>query len=160
MKAPESDRSADSCSIPLDAGLDESLFELRELRDRTRKNALAISAAVIAVTVFLSLGALVVNGDFLAFVLVPGIILAVAVYTGMMRGVKLKYKRLVIPALLKEIDPGLKSEAEYDLGPVPRFSFVFELARHHSLGNKERKAEKVFFLLIPGLIFAFMRCMF
>jgi len=37
---------------------------------------------------------------------------------------------------------------------------LFDFVRHHSLENKERKAEKVFFLLIPGLIFASMRCMF
>jgi len=34
------------------------------------------------------------------------------------------------------------------------------LKKPHSLENKKRKAEKVLFLLIPGLIFALPRCMF
>jgi len=50
--------------------------------------------------------------------------------------------------------------AEYVLGHASHLCFTFELEGHHSLENKEEKAEKVFFLWIPGLIFAPMRCMF
>ena len=120
MKDPEPDRSNDGRSRPLIAGLDESLSELRVIRDQTRKSALSISSVIVAATVLLSLGALIVNGDYLAFVLVPGVILAVTVYTTMMRGVKLKYKKLVIPALLKEIDPGLAYNPE---GYIPKEEF-------------------------------------
>ena len=120
MKDPEPDRSNDGRSRPLIAALNESLAELRELRDRTRKSALSISSVIVAVTVLLSLGAVVVNGDYLAFVLVPGIIIAVTVYTTMMRGVKLKYKKLVVPAMLKEIDPGLAYNPD---GYIPKEEF-------------------------------------
>ena len=120
MKAPEPDRSADAHSRPVIAGLDESLSELRELRDKTRKSALTISASIAAVTVLLSVGAFVINGDFLAFVLVPGLIIAVVVYTQMMNGVKLKYKKLVVPSMLKEIDPGLSYNPS---GCIPKEEF-------------------------------------
>ena len=120
MKDPEPDRSNDGRSRPLIAGLNESLAELRELRDRPRTSALSISSVIVAVTVLLSLGAVVVNGDYLAFVLVPGLILAVVVYTQMMRGVKLKYKKLVVPAMLKEIDPGLAYNPD---GYIPKEEF-------------------------------------
>ena len=120
MKDPEPDRSNDGRSRPLIAGLNESLAALRELRDATRKKALTIAAVIIGATLLLSLGALAVSGDFLAFVLVSGIILAVAVYTGMMRGVRLKYKKLVIPAMLKELDPGLAYNPD---GYIPKEEF-------------------------------------
>ncbi len=119
MKDPEPERSGDERSFPM-AGLDESLAELRELRDATRKKALTYSAAIIGATILLSLGALVISGDFLAFVLVPGIILAVVVYTQMMGGVQLKYKKLVVPALLNELDPGLSYNPS---GYIPREEF-------------------------------------
>ena len=96
MRAPEPDRSSDGHSHPAIAGLNESLSELRALRDMTRKKALAISASIAAATVLLAAGALFVSGDLLAFVLVPGFIIAGVVYTQMMNGVKLKYKKLVI----------------------------------------------------------------
>ena len=111
MKDADPRRSGDGHSRSI-AGLDESLAELRELRDSTRKKALTISGVILAATLLLSLGALAVDGDFLAFVLVPGVILAVVAYTQMMRGVKLKYKKLVVPALLKELDPGLSYNPE------------------------------------------------
>ena len=120
MKDPDPDRSSDGRSRPAIADLNESLSELRELRDRTRKSALTISAIITAVTVLLSIGAFAVNGDFLAFVLVPGIIIAVVVYTQMMQGVKLKYKRLVVPSLLKEIDLGLSYNPT---GCIPKEEF-------------------------------------
>ena len=120
MKDPEPDRSTDGRSRPIIAGLNESLAELRELRDATRKKALTLSAIIVGATLLLSLGALVMSGDYLPFVLVPGIILAVAVYTHMMHGVKLKYKKLVIPAMLKEIDPGLAYNPD---GYIPKEEF-------------------------------------
>ncbi len=120
MKDPEPDRSADRHSRSLIAGLDESLSHLRVLRDMTRKKALTISISIAAVTVLLSVGAFVINGDFLAFVLVPGLIIAVVVYTQMMNGVKLKYKKLVVPSMLKEIDPGL---AYNPSGCIPKEDF-------------------------------------
>ena len=119
MKDPEPDRSNDGRSHSI-AGLNESLADLRELRDATRKKALTISSVIIAATVLLAFGALVIEGDFLAFVLVPGIILAVVVYTHMMRGVKLQYKKLVVPSLLKEIDPGLSYNPS---GCIPKEEF-------------------------------------
>ena len=119
MKDPEPDRSNDGRSRSI-AGLNESLADLRELRDATRKKALTISSVILAATVLLSFGALVVEGDFLVFVLAPGIILAVVVYTHMMRGVKLQYKKLVVPSLLKEIDPGLSYNPS---GYIPKEEF-------------------------------------
>ncbi len=119
MKDPEPDRSNDVRPRFI-AGLDETLAELRELRDATRKKALTLSAVIVAVTVLLSLGALVMSGDFLAFVLIPGIIIAVVVYTQMMGGVRLKYKKLVVPALLKELDPGLSYNPD---GCIPKEEF-------------------------------------
>ena len=119
MKDPEPDRSNDGRSRSI-AGLNESLADLCELRDATRKKALTISSVILAATVLLSFGALVVEGDFLVFVLAPGIILAVVVYTHMMRGVKLQYKKLVVPSLLKEIDPGLSYNPS---GYIPKEEF-------------------------------------
>lgn len=119
MKDPEPDRSNDGRSRSI-AGLNESLADLRELRDATRKKALTISSVILAATVLLSFGALVVEGDFLMFVLAPGIILAVVVYTHMMHGVKLQYKKLVVPSLLKEIDPGLSYNPS---GYIPKEEF-------------------------------------
>ena len=106
MNASDPDRSADGHSRTI-SGLNESLAELRELRDKTRKNALTISAIIVAVAVLLSAGLYAVSGDLLMFVLILGIVLAISTYIGMMNGVKLKYKKLVVPALLKEVDPGL-----------------------------------------------------
>ncbi len=119
MKDPEPDRSNDGRPRTI-AGLDESLADLRELRDATRKKAMTLSCAIAGATVVLSLVALVVEGSFLPVVLVPGIILAVVVYTHMMHGVKLLYKKLVVPALLKEIDPGLSYNPE---GCIPKEEF-------------------------------------
>ena len=120
MKDPDPDRSADGRSRHLIEGLDESLSHLRDLRDMTRKKALTISISIAAATVLLSACAFVINGDFLAFVLVPGLIVAVVVYTQMMNGVKLKYKKLVVPSMLKEIDPGL---AYNPSGCIPKEDF-------------------------------------
>ena len=131
MKDADPRRSGDGHSRSI-AGLDESLAELRELRDSTRKKALTISGVIIGATVLLSLGALAVDGDFLAFVLVPGVILAVVAYTQMMRGVKLKYKKLVVPALLKELDPGLSYNPE---GCIPKEEFRRSKIFSHSIDS-------------------------
>ena len=119
MNASAPDRSADGHSRII-SGLNESLAELRELRDKTRKNALTISAVIVAVTILLSAGLYVVSGDLLMFVLILGIILAISTYIGMMRGVKLKYKKLVVPSLLKDIDPGLAYNPN---GCIPKEEF-------------------------------------
>ena len=119
MKEPESGRSGDRRPLPI-AGLDGSLAELRELRDATRQKALTISFVIAGAALLLSLGALAISGDLLAFVLVPGIILAVVVYTQMMGGVQLKYKKLVVPALLNELDPGLSYNPS---GYIPKEEF-------------------------------------
>ena len=119
MKDPEPDRSNNGRPRSI-AGLDESLAGLRELRDATRKKALTLSAIIVGATLLLSIGALAISGDFLAFVLVPGFILAWTVYTFMMRRVKLLYKRLVVPSLLKELDPGLSYNPE---GHIPKEEF-------------------------------------
>ena len=119
MKEPESGRSGDRRPLPI-AGLDGSLAELRELRDATRQKALTISFVIAGAALLLSLGALAISGDLLAFVLVPGIILAVVVYTQMMGGVRLKYKKLVVPALLHELDPGLSYNPS---GYIPKEEF-------------------------------------
>ena len=120
MKDPAPDRSEDGRSRPLIAGLNESLAGLRELRDATRKKALTIAAVIIGATLLLSIGALAVSGDFLAFVLVSGIVIAAGVYTCLMRRVKLLYKKLVVPSLLKELDPGLSYNPE---GHIPKEEF-------------------------------------
>ena len=125
MKDPDPDRSGNGRSRPAIADLNESLADLRELRDRTRKNALTISAVIIAVTVLLSIGAFAVDGDVLMFVLISGIVLAVSLYIGMMHGVKLRYKKLVVPSLLKEIDPGLSYNPT---GSIPK-----EVFRHSKI---------------------------
>ena len=120
MKDPDPDRSADGHSRPAIAGLNESLSDLRELRDRTRKNALTVSGVILALTVVLTLVSATAGGDFLLVILVPGIILACAAYAGMMRGVRQQYKKLVVPSLLKDIDPGLSYKPT---GCIPKEEF-------------------------------------
>lgn len=119
MKDPDPDRSRGGHSHTI-AGLSETLAALRELRDDTRKKALTLSAIIVAFTVLLSLGTIVLDGSIMMCVLVSGIISAVVVYTQMMRGVRLKYKKLVVPSLLKEIDPGL---AYNPTGCIPKEEF-------------------------------------
>ena len=106
MKASEPDRSPDGHSRTI-AGLNESLAELRELRDGTRKKALTGAFAIVAAAVVITLVVLAAANAFIPFILIFGIVLAVSAYVGMMHGVKLKYKKLVVPSLLKDIDPGL-----------------------------------------------------
>jgi hypothetical protein len=120
MKDPDPDRSTDGHSRPLIAGLNESLSDLRELRDGTRKKALAVSCGIVAVAVVITLVAALAVGAFLMFIPILGIVLAISVYIGMMHGVKLKYKKLVVPSLLKDIDPGL---AYNPTGCIPKEEF-------------------------------------
>ena len=120
MNQPDPDRSTDGRSRPLIAGLNESLAELRELRDKTRKSALTISFIMVGVAVFITVAAAVAADAFMPFILILGIVLAVSTYIGMMHGVKLKYKKLVVPSLLKDIDPGL---AYNPTGCIPKEEF-------------------------------------
>ena len=120
MKDPDPDRSTDGHSRPLIAGLNESLSDLRELRDSTRKKALTVSGGIVAVTAVIAIVAAVAAGAFLMFIPILGIVLAISVYIGMMHGVKLKYKKLVVPSLLKDIDPGL---AYNPTGCIPKEDF-------------------------------------
>ena len=120
MKDPDPDRSNDGHSRSLIAGLDESLANLRRLRDRTRACALISSGAILALTAGISLLVAVYCRDFLMIVVMPGIILACVTYPLMMRNVKLQYKKLVVPSLLKDIDPGL---AYNPSGSIPKTDF-------------------------------------
>ena len=120
MNDPEPDRSNDGHSRSLIAGLDESLSNLRTLRDRTRKNAMILSGVILALTVGGSLLVAMFCRDFLMIVAMPGVVLACVAYTLMMRGVKLQYKKLVVPSLLKDIDPGL---AYNPSGSIPKTDF-------------------------------------
>ena len=120
MKDPDPDRSTDGRSRTAIAGLNESLSDLRELRDKTRKSALTISFIMVGVAVFITVAAAVAADAFMPFILILGIVLAVSTYIGMMHGVKLKYKKLVVPSLLKDIDPGL---AYNPTGCIPKEEF-------------------------------------
>ena len=113
------DRSAEGHSRPI-AGLNETLSELRVLRDKTRKNAMTASGAIIAVTLILFAASAFGGGAMIPAIPIVGIVLACVVYGAMMRGVKLRYKNLVVPALLKEIDPGL---AYNPTGCIPKQEF-------------------------------------
>jgi len=127
MYAHEPDRSTDSCSSALSVELREALSELRERRDRTRKNGLIVSAVAIGLFLLVSAGYMAIeagSGAEAAGMLVGFFLTAVFVaaipYTLMMRRVKLQYNLLVVPALLKEIDPGLAySPEEY----IPKADF-------------------------------------
>ena len=119
MNETEPDRSAEVRSHSI-AGLNETLSELRVLRDKTRKNALTVSGAILAVTLILTIVSLFSEGDMIPMILIFGIVLACVAYGAMMRGVKLQYKKLVVPALLKEIDPGL---AYNPTGCIPKQDF-------------------------------------
>ncbi len=113
MTAPDHDRRND-CGSSSDAGLDKLLAALRAQRDRTRTKALLLSGIVLALVLFLSFAFASASGpqpgatgSFLVL-FIPCFFLSCAPYLLMMRGVKLQYKKLVIPALLKEIDSGLQ----------------------------------------------------
>ena len=118
MKKKEPDQKNDSRSIPLEAGVNEALSEVRELRDRKRKKMLCICAAVVVASALLSFG--LGTGDILFVVLVFGFIIAVGAYRRTMSGVKRQYKLIVIPALLKEIAPELTFDPKKSI-PVEEF---------------------------------------
>ena len=120
MKDPDPDRSTDGHSRPLIAGLNESLSDLRELRDSTRKKALTVTGVIIAIVMVVTVALVAAADAFLPFIPILGIVLAVAIYAAMMHGVKLKYKKLVVPSLLKDIDPGL---AYNPTGCIPKEEF-------------------------------------
>ncbi len=120
MKDPDPDRSTDGHSRPLIAGLNESLSDLRELRDSTRKKALTVTGVIIATAMVITAALVAAADAFLPFIPILGIVLAVAIYAAMMHGVKLKYKKLVVPSLLKDIDPGL---AYNPTGCIPKEEF-------------------------------------
>ena len=124
MNASEPDRSAGGHSRTI-AGLNESLAELRELRDDTRKKALTGAFVIVVLAVVITLAVAAAANAFMPFILILGIVLAVSVYVGMMHGVKLKYKNLVVPSLLKDIDPGL---AYNPSGCIPK-----EVFRHSKI---------------------------
>lgn len=120
MNDPDPDRSTDGHSRPLIAGLNESLSDLRELRDSTRKKALTVTGVIIAIVMVVTVALVAAADAFLPFIPILGFILAVAIYAAMMHGVKLKYKKLVVPSLLKDIDPGL---AYNPTGCIPKEEF-------------------------------------
>ena len=127
MISPESDRYKDGSSSPISAELTDLLADLRLHRDKTRKNALIVSAACVGIFLLICLAYMAseagsgaeAGGMLIGFLLVC-VFLAAVPYALMMRGVKLQYKKLVIPALLKEIDPDLT----YDPGGyIPKEDF-------------------------------------
>jgi len=128
MISPESDRdTTDVRSCPISAELAESLADLRRHRDKTRHNALIVSAVCIGLFLLICLGYMAAEagsgaeaGGMLIGFLITGFFLAAVPYALMMRGVKLQYKKLVIPALLKEIDPDLTYDPE---GHIPKADF-------------------------------------
>ena len=127
MYAHEPDRSSDGCSSSLSVELSEALAKLRERRDRTRKNALIVSGAFVVLLLLVCLGYTAAEagsgaeaGGMLIGFLIMAVFLAAIPYTLMMRGVKVQYSKLVVPALLREIDPGLA----YDpAGYIPKADF-------------------------------------
>lgn len=127
MYSHEPDRTSGEPSHILSPELSQSLADLRARRDRTRKNALIVSAVCIVLFLLLCLGYMAseagsgaeAGGMLIGFLFVAVFVAAVP-YTLMMRGVKLQYSKLVVPALLKEIDPGLS----YDpAGYIPKADF-------------------------------------
>ena len=95
--------SAEKRSILLDAGEKEAFAELCAIRDKTRKKVFIAAAIIYAVPVLL---AYFIDWDYLA-ILLPAYFLVKTVSGWISSDVDCPYKKLVIPALLKEIDPGL-----------------------------------------------------
>ena len=127
MYSHEPDRTGGEPASTLSPELAESLAELRLRRDKTRKNALIVSAVCLVLFLLVSLAYMASEagsgaeaaGMLVGFFL-TAVFLAAFPYALMMRGVKLQYSRLVVPALLREIDPGLS----YDpAGYIPKADF-------------------------------------
>ncbi|MBO7089443.1 MAG: DUF3137 domain-containing protein [Lentisphaeria bacterium] len=127
MYAHEPDRSSGEPTSSFSPELMEALAELRLRRDRTRKTALIVTAVCLVLFLLLGLGFMASEagsgaeaGGMLIGFLITAVFLAAIPYTLMMRGVKLQYKKLVVPALLRDIDPGLT----YDpAGYIPKADF-------------------------------------
>ena len=127
MYSHEPDRTSGESSYILSPELSQALADLRARRDRTRKNALIVTAVCFVLFLLVSLGYMAseagsgaeAGGMLIGFLLVAVFVAAIP-YTLMMRGVKLQYSKLVVPALLKDIDPGLT----YDpAGYIPKADF-------------------------------------
>ena len=117
MTKQDSVPSAEKRSIPLDAGEKEAFAELCALRDKTRKKVFIAAAIIYAVPVLL---AYFIEWDFLAIIL-PAYFLVKTVSGWISSDVDCPYKKLVIPALLKEIDPGLSYDPD---GYIPEEDFL------------------------------------
>ena len=114
MTDPEPARNAaGSDPSPVSLQLKQSLEDLRLRRDKTRKKALTVSFALFAVILLGCLAFSATAGDpaeaagMFIGAFITSIVLSCVPYYLMMRGVKLQYKMLVVPAMLKELDPGL-----------------------------------------------------
>ena len=127
MYSHEPDRNSGEPSYILSPELSQALADLRARRDRTRKNALIVTAVCLVLFLLASLvfmaseaGSGAEAGGMLIGFLFVAVFVAAIPYTLMMRGVKLQYSKLVVPALLREIDPGLT----YDpAGYIPKADF-------------------------------------
>ena len=127
MYSHEPDRTGGEPSRSISPELNQSLADLRARRDKTRKNALIVSGALVFLFLLVCLvfmaseaGSGAEAGGMLVGFLITAVFLAAIPYTLMMRGVKLQYKKLVVPALLREIDPGLTYDPE---GCIPKADF-------------------------------------
>ena len=127
MYSHEPDRTGAEPTSSISPELMEALAELRLRRDKTRKTALIVSAVCLVLFLLVSVGYMAseagsgaeAGGMLIGFLLVAVFVAAIP-YTLMMRGVKLQYSKLVVPALLREIDPGLS----YDpAGYIPKADF-------------------------------------
>ena len=127
MYSREPDRTGCRPASSFSPELMEALAELRLRRDRTRKTALIVTAVCLVLFLLLGLGFMASEagsgaeaGGMLVGFLFTAVFVAAIPYTLMMRGVKIQYSKLVVPALLRDIDPGLT----YDpAGYIPKADF-------------------------------------
>ena len=127
MYSREPDRTGCRPASSFSPELMEALAELRLRRDRTRKTALIVTAVCLVLFLLLGLGFMAPEagsgaeaGGMLVGFLFTAVFVAAIPYTLMMRGVKIQYSKLVVPALLRDIDPGLT----YDpAGYIPKADF-------------------------------------
>ena len=116
MTKQDSVPSPEKRSIHLDAEEKEAFAELCAIRDKTRKKVFIAAAIIYAVPVLLAF----FDWDSL-ILLVPAYFLARIVSGRISSDVDSPYKKLVIPALLKEIDPGLSYDPD---GYIPEEDFL------------------------------------
>ena len=109
--------SPENSTIPFDAGAKEAFAELCTIRDKSRKKVFIAAAIIYAVPVLL---AFFIDWDYLAIIL-PAYFLVKTVSGWISSDVDCPYKKLVIPALLKEIDPGLSYDPD---GYIPEEDFL------------------------------------